>query len=208
MSFKENGFKVVRNVIEPQLLEHLKTEFEMIRDVNFFIYAEKKPYSFGDVQSPNSFSIYSATCFESLSLILNQKMNEITNFKLIPTYTHARIYYNGAILKPHTDRPSCEYSTTVCIDSAHLWDFYIKDKSGKTHILKLNPGDMCVYSGCELEHWREPYKGTQQIQGFLHYVNSDGKYKDYKFDRRPMMGIGTKVSIQNIENKKNNFNYQ
>jgi poly-D-alanine transfer protein DltD len=35
---------------------------------------------------------------------------------------------------------------------------------------------MCVYSGCELEHWREPYKGTQQIQCFLHYVNSNGQW--------------------------------
>ena len=63
MSFKENGFEVVRNVIEPQLLEHLKTEFEMIRDVSFFISEKKNQYSFGDDQSPNSFSIYSALCF-------------------------------------------------------------------------------------------------------------------------------------------------
>ena len=61
---------------------------------------------------------------------------------------------------------------------------------------------MCVYSGCELEHWREPYEGTQQIQCFLHYVNSNGKYKDYKFDKRPMMGIGTKLSEQNKNIKK------
>lgn len=197
MSFKENGFEVVRNVIEPQLLEHLKTEFEMIRDVRFFFSKEKNPYSFGDEQSPNSFSVYSATCFESLSVILNNKMNEVTDLKLFPTYTYSRIYYKGAILKPHTDRPSCEYSTTICIDSTDLWDFYIKGKDNKIKILKLNPGDMCVYSGCELEHWREPYKGTQQIQCFLHYVNSDGPYKDYKLDKRPMLGIESKVSKEN-----------
>ena len=202
MSFKENGFKVVRNVIEPQLLEHLKTEFEMIRDVNFFISGKKNPYSFGDEQSPNSFSIYSATCFESLSVILNNKMNKVTDLKLFPTYTYARIYYKNAILKPHTDRPSCEYSATICIESTHLWNFYVKDRSGKKHILKLNPGDMCVYSGCELEHWREPYEGTQQIQCFLHYVNSNGKYKDYKFDKRPMIGIGTKLLEQNKDIKR------
>jgi hypothetical protein len=202
MSFKENGFEVVRNVIEPQLLEHLKIEFEMIRDINFFTSGEKNPYSFGDEQSPNSFSAYSLPCFESLSLILNEKMNEITNLKLFPTYTYARIYYEGAILKPHTDRPSCEYSTTICIDSTDLWEFYIKGKDDETKILKLNPGDMCVYSGCELEHWREPYKGDQQIQCFLHYVNSNGPYKDYKFNKRPMMGILSKISKENKNIKK------
>ena len=202
MSFKENGFEVVRNVIEPQLLEHLKTEFEMIRDVSFFISEKKNQYSFGDDQSPNSFSIYSAICFESLSIILNNKMNEVTDLKLFPTYTYARIYYDGATLKPHTDRPSCEYSTTICIDSTDLWNFYIKGKDDETKILKLNPGDMCVYSGCELEHWREPYKGTQQIQCFLHYVNSNGPYKDYKFDKRPMMGIESTLEKLNKKTEK------
>lgn len=202
MTFEENGFEIVRNVIEPQLLLHLKTEFEMIRDVIFLKSGEKNSYSFGDKQSPNSFSIYSATCFESLSLILNQKINEITNLNLIPTYTYARIYYNGAILKPHKDRPSCEYSTTICIDSEDLWDFYIKDKNNETKKIKLNLGDMCVYSGYELEHWRKPYEGNQQMQCFLHYVNSQGPYKDYKFDKRTMMGVGTKVLTKNVTSKK------
>jgi len=194
MSFKNNGFEIVRNIIEPQLLEHLKTEFKMIRDVKFFQSGKKNKYSFGDKKSPNSFSIYSATCFESLSVILNNKMNEVTDLKLFPTYTYARIYYNNAILTPHTDRQSCEYSTTICIDSTDLWDFYIKGKDNKTKKIILNQGDMCVYSGFELEHWREPYEGTQQIQCFLHYVNSNGPYKNYKFDKRPMMGIEDKAS--------------
>jgi hypothetical protein len=67
---------------------------------------------------------------------------------------------------------------------------------------------MCVYSGCELEHWREPYQGNQQIQCFLHYVNSQGPHKNHKFDERPMMGIGTKLSTENIKNKKNKIMYQ
>ena len=202
MSFKNDGFEIFRNVIELQLLRHLKTEFEMIRDVNFFLSKEKNKYSFGDEQSPNSFAIYCATCFESLSFILNNKMNEITNLKLFPTYTYARIYYKGSILNPHTDRPSCEYSTTICIDSTDLWDFYIRGKDNKTKKITLNPGDMCVYSGCEFEHWREPYGGNQQIQCFLHYVNSNGHYKDYKFDKRTMMGIRSKVSKENTNVKK------
>jgi hypothetical protein len=53
----------------------------------------------------------------------------------------------------------------------------------------LNPGDIAIYKGCEVEHWREPYEGRQQIQLFLHYVDANGIYKDYKFDKRPMLGI-------------------
>lgn len=205
MSFAKNGYEVVRNVVSTDLLHHLKTQFKMMKDVEFFMTQKKNKYAFGDSQSPNSFSVYSAPFFESLALQLNDKMSQITNLKLYPTYTYARIYYKGAILKPHKDRSSCEYSSTLCIDSTDIWDFYIKDRSGEEKVLKLNPGDMCVYSGCELEHWRKPYEGEMQMQCFLHYVNSKGPYDDHKYDKRPMMGIGTKVSKEII---KNNFNYQ
>lgn len=205
MTFSENGYEVIRNVISKDLLDHLKIHFQMTRELEFFHAREKNNFAFGDEQSPNSFSVYSARFFESLALQLNNRMSQITNLKLYPTYTYARIYYKGAILEPHKDRPSCEYSSTLCIDSTHIWDFYIKDRSGKEKVLKLNPGDMCVYSGCELEHWRKPYEGEMQMQCFLHYVNSEGPYADYKYDKRPMMGIRTKISKEII---KNNFKYQ
>lgn len=205
MSFSENGYEVIRNIISEDLLNHLKIQFQMMRDLEFFRTGEKNKFSFGDGQSPNSFSVYATPFFESLAIQLKDKMSEVVNLDLYPTYTYARIYYTGAILDPHTDRPSCEYSTTLCIDSTDIWDFYIKNKNGKENVVKLNPGDMCVYSGCELEHWRKPYEGEMQMQCFLHYVNSEGPYADHKYDKRPMMGIGTKVSKEII---KNNFNYQ
>ena len=30
----------------------------------------------------------------------------------------------------------------------------------------LKPGDMLVYSGCELEHWREKFEGKECVQVF------------------------------------------
>tara|TARA_Y100000033_G_C2744889_1_gene110487 strand:+ start:314 stop:934 length:621 start_codon:yes stop_codon:yes gene_type:complete len=206
MSFSENGYEVVRNVISKDLLHHLKTEFQMMRDFHFFVTGETNNFAFGDDQSPNSFSVYSAQFFESLAINLNNRMSEITNLKLHPTYTYARIYYEGASLAPHKDRPSCEYSTTFCIDSTDVWDFHIKDRDGEDKVIKLNPGDMCVYSGCELEHWREPYQGEMQMQCFLHYVNAKGPYADHKYDKRPMMGIGTKISSD--LQKRNKITYQ
>ena len=189
MSFSKNGYEVVRNVISKDFLYHLKTEFEMMRDLQFFKTGETNNFAFGDKQSPNSFSVFSAQCFESLAINLNDRMSEITNLKLHPTYTYARIYYKGATLKPHRDRPSCEYSTTLCIDSTDIWDFYIKDRNGEEKCIKLNPGDMCVYSGCELVHWRNLYKGKRQIQCFLHYVNQKGLYSNHKYDKRNYDGI-------------------
>jgi len=54
----------------------------------------------------------------------------------------------------------------------------------------LDVGDMLVYSGCELEHWREPFEGDTCGQVFLHYNHVNGPFAQKNiFDGRPMLGI-------------------
>jgi len=54
----------------------------------------------------------------------------------------------------------------------------------------LKPGDMLVYRGNQLEHWREPFKGNDCAQVFLHYNNSKTKgSKENMFDKRPHLGL-------------------
>ena len=63
-----------------------------------------------------------------------------------------------------------------------------KQKLSSSFLLK--PGDMIIYSGCELEHWREPFKGNLCGQVFLHYNHANGPFaKTNLFDKRPLLGI-------------------
>jgi hypothetical protein len=49
---------------------------------------------------------------------------------------------------------------------------------------------MLVYSGCELEHWREPFEGNTCGQVFLHYNHVNGPFAEKnRFDKRPMLGL-------------------
>ena len=49
---------------------------------------------------------------------------------------------------------------------------------------------MLIYSGCDLEHWREPFQGKLCGQVFLHYNHADGRFaKTNLYDKRPMLGI-------------------
>ena len=57
------------------------------------------------------------------------------------------------------------------------WPIYMDGKS-----VDLNPGDACIYLGCELEHWREPFEGDWHLQTFLHYVDQNGPHTAYKYD--------------------------
>ena len=101
------------------------------------------------------------------------------NLKLHETYTFWRCYTYGADLKKHKDRPSCEISVTVFIgsDGEHEWPIYMDGKK-----VTLKAGDGVIYRGCDIEHWREPYKGDYHIQAFLHYVDANGKYANHKGD--------------------------
>ena len=48
---------------------------------------------------------------ETLMMKVLPKMEKETGLKLLPTYSYARTYKKGDILKRHKDRPSCEIST-------------------------------------------------------------------------------------------------
>ena len=132
-------------------------------------------------------------------------MQQETGLELLPTYSYARIYKKGDVLKRHKDRPSCEISTTVHL-GGDKWPIFI-DGTGQNNVIDerkniikpgapagtevlLDVGDMLVYSGCELEHWREPLEGNTCAQVFLHYNHVNGPFAEKnRFDKRPMLGI-------------------
>ena len=117
---------------------------------------------------------------------------ESVGLKLIPAYTFARIYKKGDVLERHKDRFSCEISTTMNL-GGDPWAIYL-EPSGKEGLkgikVDLKPGDMLVYCGCDLEHWRNKFKGKECIQVFLHYNNRKTPgAKDNIFDKRPHLGL-------------------
>ena len=73
------------------------------------------------------------------------------------------------------------------------WPIYLEpsgEKGMEGVKVNLKPGDMLVYRGIELEHWREKFKGEECVQVFLHYNNSKTKgAKDNMFDKRPHLGL-------------------
>jgi len=194
--FKEELYEVVKGAISEELCLHLDLEFELLKKLRYLTsqMSEENKYSFNDKQVTNSFAHYSALCFEALSLQLQPMIEEITDKSLYPTYTYARIYYTGATMDRHTDRPSCEFSTTVNITiDPEPWEIWFENLKGEQKAISLYPGDMIVYKGDTLPHWRNEYKGVRQNQAFLHYVDKKGKYRDFKWDHRQFLGFPAPV---------------
>ena len=168
--FKKNKYIIIRKAISKDLATFVANYFVMKKQVydtcrqtryispfeNLLGYYEGK-----DEQMPNTYSSYSDIAMETLMLKCQPIMEKTTKLKLYPAYTYARIYKKGDVLKRHKDRFGCEISTTMNLGGDD-WPIYL-EPSGKEGMkgikVDLKPGDMLVYRGCELEHWREKLKG-------------------------------------------------
>ena len=192
MSFNDRGYEVAHGVLNEQTLQLIAVEFEMLKNNLYWLNGIQDGFPFGDTQTPNSFSFYAAPCFEALLTVIKPNMELVTGKQLVPTYSYARIYYKGGTLERHTDRPSCQYSATLCVSNdKDPWPIFIESYSGEVASVDLQPGDMLVYRGDKLHHWREPYEDDKQIQVFVHYTDVNGEYADYAYDKRPMLGLSS-----------------
>jgi len=198
MNFKENKYTIIKSAISKELANFVYEYFLIKRQVadTLFKTTYIAPFNqdwgyWGDTQIPNTYSHYGDVAMETLLAKLLPIMEKTTELKLIPTYSYARIYKKGDELKRHKDRPSCEISTTLNL-GGDAWSIYL-EPSGETDKpgvkVDLEPGDMLVYSGCILEHWREPFEGENCGQVFLHYNNIETQGEKNKFDGRPHLGL-------------------
>ena len=137
---------------------------------------------------------------ETLLEEVRSKIELAIDKKLYPTYSCGRIYKRGDILERHKDRPACEVSLTLTLgsDGSTRWPFYVNSEKVTSEI-HLDAGDALVYRGCEVEHWRESFDGEHQVQVFLHYyVEQNGPNAEWKFDRRPQLGINRQLTFQDV----------
>ena len=206
-----NKYQVIKNAIGYDLANFIFNYFLLKRDAVKYMYDNNITYDNGmlgtwtDKQIPNTYSHYADHVMETLLMKTLPVMQKETGLELVPTYSYARAYKKGDILKRHKDRPSCEISTTIHL-GGDQWSIFI-DPTGSNNVIDeyknimkpdapqgvkvdLDIGDMLVYSGCELEHWREQFQGNVCVQVFLHYNHVNGQFAEKnKFDKRPMLGI-------------------
>ena len=209
-----NKYQVIKKAVSYDLANFIFNYFLLKREAVDFMYKNnihaQSPIlgTWADEQIPNTYSCYSDFVMETMLMKVLPVMKKETGLDLCPTYSYARVYKKGDTLHRHKDRPSCEISTTINL-GGEPWPIFI-DGTGANNVLNerenlvkpgaptgtkvlLEVGDMLVYSGCELEHWREPFEGNICGQVFLHYNHVNGPFAEKnKFDGRAMLGLPSK----------------
>tara|TARA_Y100001938_G_scaffold143115_1_gene215380 strand:- start:111 stop:749 length:639 start_codon:yes stop_codon:yes gene_type:complete len=199
-NFKKNKYLIIEKAISLELADFVYKYFLNKRKVARFLFDEKYISQFteyfgvwNDAQVLDTYSHYSDIAMETLLQEIKPVMEKHTGLELQPSYSYARIYKKGDELKRHKDRFSCEISTTMNLGGDE-WPIYL-EPSGKEGMkgvrVDLKPGDMLVYYGCELEHWREKFTGNDCGQVFLHYNKSSKTSKENLYDKRPFLGLPT-----------------
>jgi hypothetical protein len=212
MKFQKDKYQIIKKAVSKEVCEIAYRYLQMSAEADQFLLKrnlthEHNPLigNFKDKQVPNSYAKYADRLMETLLIKTIPVMEKKTSLKLIPTYAYCRLYRRGNILRRHKDRPSCEISTTLNL-GGDPWPIFI-DPTGSNSVIDeykeihkpnapkgipytLEPGDMIIYSGCELEHWREPFQGKLCGQVFLHYNHANGPFaKTNLYDKRPILGI-------------------
>jgi len=208
--FKKDKYCIIKKGVNPAVTQFCHEYLRLKREVVSTFFRERfiSPYEkiwgiWTDPQAPETYACYSDIVMETMLVVCLPLIEHVTKKKLYPTYSYTRLYKKGDILKRHKDRFSCEISATLNL-GGDPWPIFLEPnpRSGRnkddTYIpgttkgekIILNSGDLLIYRGELLEHWREPFEGKECGQVFLHYNNQKTQDADInKFDTRPHLGL-------------------
>ena len=102
-----------------------------------------------------------------------------------PTFLYFASYRPGAVLPAHRDREECEYSISLLLDfvpepeGLNPWPIFVElpERLGEPIPIHLGIGDMLLYRGRELLHYRHAFKEGDASATWLFFyqpVTSEG----------------------------------
>lgn len=183
---------------------------QILNLVNSYVitkFSNKKEFEI-DTQTTSLIGEYSDPLMETLMDLSTPVVEQNVGKKLFPTYSYFRIYDRGSDLKIHKDRASCEYTVALCLGADPIdepYEIFVGEEDDSSdYKYYSNGGDFnryridykfpmisnnaVIFKGMEKIHWREICKHDHFITVFLHYVDQNGPYKEYKFDERSNLG--------------------
>ena len=166
----QGKFKKIENFVTKDELNLLKNYCKIVHRLNCTEF---------DTQCGHTTTgYYGHPIMEGLMIKQTKKISEVVGKKVM-------IYKKFDTLFRHKDRPECEYSVTLMMDSCGTeWPIFLDGTP-----INLKPGDGIVYKGCEAWHWRETFKGDYHAQCFLHYYDPETNKAAKPADGRVLWGL-------------------
>jgi hypothetical protein len=202
--YDENGYAVLRAAAPPEVargLLGLVTAAMQRPDVAARMKSHptvntKPSYEFHSSQFPAVYGFHWG---------MTSRLCDVIGKRLAPSYCFFRAYQQGDRCTVHSDRPACDHSVSLALGYADdiVWPIEvgrrrrpleeantmkIADDFGSEEYasIELNPGDALLYKGVNHRHGRiTPNPNRWSAHLFLHWVDLDGPFAEWAFDKRP-----------------------
>ena len=178
--FENHKYAVLNGILPKELLEvmHRYALFNLTLD-GYFDYD----------QESSSLGRYADAFGEAMLIQLQPVLEQVTKKTLLPTYSFLRFYSSESTLHKHVDRNACEISATLTVghNADATWPIFL-EVGGRPLPVYLDIGDILIYRGMDLPHWRERLSKGSWLQLFIHYVDANGPYTDQHYDARGKVG--------------------
>jgi hypothetical protein len=212
--FIDNRFVVLRNFIPQEVIDMTLDSWKTIEKNDIWhdaIMGIEEDITYG-AKEHEKFKSHGCHTFPpavGFHRWLKNALTKVFELELVETYNYSRKYVRGAILKAHSDRPSCEISTTVCLDYRtddntpwKIWlnneENWIYENDNQTTLydrfqnvpraerkkrsisVSLEPGDVLLYQGPNVIHWRDYLVGDYSYHIFCHFINYHSKMRSLR----------------------------
>jgi hypothetical protein len=191
-------YKVIKNIISPEVVSLLNKYLCRKHEVSNWLIDQKivspvSSYSYwGGEDFTTAYATNGDVMMDTMLEVCKPLIEKVFDLELIECYSYTRIYKTGNVLERHIDRTACEISGTLHLGGDE-WPIFLDPTGGKNNKgieVNLKQGDILLYRGNELEHWREKFEGKNCSQVFFHYNDKNGQFGEtLKYDKRTMLGI-------------------
>ncbi len=135
----------------------------------------------GDIQCADRRSVYDSPLCLHVQDGMAKLINKILPFKIKSSFNYSVCYYQHADLYPHKDRKEAPYSmsyTLAAYEGKNRSDYKstlgLEDDSGKKTEITLSDGDIALFNGYELTHYRHPIGPNKSLYVVvMHFVKAD-----------------------------------
>ena len=183
-SFTDNGYLVIKNFIPKDIVQLTLDNWKVFEENEMFsgVFKNEAVTSGLDHNVPEEtlYKSFGSYCFPpaiGLHLYVKEKLKDFLDIRLKETYPFARKYIRDSYMRRHIDRAACEISITTCLDyktdNKNPWEICLDAKNMVQ--CSLDVGDILIYRGIDIPHWREKLKGDYSYHIFLHYYDMDGE---------------------------------
>lgn len=170
VTFKNLGYAYLQNLLTPDECQKI-TDIMLEKKADNTLLDEKTLTT----AYKNSYGGNHPFFMEKLQELTPRMETELRQIKMVPNNAYCRIYYDGSILNPHTDRLGLDYTLSISVftNLNRIWPLYCTDLNGNNVALDIHVGDGGMIYGRTMEHWRDPMvcdPDQYVIQLFLHWT--------------------------------------